>query len=390
MVTTLPRPVFELVARLAPLVKARRTEYAESTMRIPTENYRDPGIFAAEMQHVIGASPIAIAPSVAILGEDDYLTRQLPDGRFVIVARGKDGAARVLVNSCRHRGSRVVTDSGCARRFTCPYHGWRYDTSGALVGQPGRPGFDDVDLQDLSLVALPSEETFGFVWLLPDGSPGVAAHLGDFGAHLAVYDYASWKPNPAIEVEVAANWKGLLEAFFETYHFSFVHANSMVGTGSIANVVSFDAIGKHARIGVPTAMMQDLPDDAAPQEYHVTILYFVYPNLVIANSILGCELIDVRPGSAPDRSVLRHTYLSKIDPGLISNRTNEEYLEAIRQVIRDEDGPAISSAGAGIKDAAHDYVLLGRNEPGCQHIHRQIAAALELAAKPADECRDQS
>jgi choline monooxygenase len=266
MVTTLPRPVFELVTRLAPLVKARRTDYAESTMRIPMENYRDPGIFAAEMQLVMGGSPVAIAPSVAILGEDDYLTRQLPDGRFVIVARVKDGAARVLVNSCRHRGSRVVTDSGCARRFTCPYHGWRYDTSGALVGQPGRPGFDDVDLQDLSLVALPSEETFGIVWLLPDGSPGVAAHLGDFAEHLAVYDYASWKPNPAIEVEVAANW----------------------------------------------------------------------------------------------------------------------------QVIRDEDGPAISSAGAGIKDAAHDYVLLGRNEPGCQHIHRQIAAALELAAKPADEFRDLS
>jgi hypothetical protein len=123
-----------------------------------------------------------------------------------------------------------------------------------------------VDWQDLSLVALPSEETFGFVWLLPDGSPGVASHLGDFGAHLAVYDYAAWKPNPAIEVEVAA----------------------------------------------------------------------------------------------------------------------------IRQVIRDEDEPAISSAGGGIKDAAHDYVVLGRNEPGCQHIHRQIAAVLELAAKPADEFGDLS
>jgi choline monooxygenase len=383
MQTTLSTPVAELFPRVLALVKARRTEYAEATMRIPVANYRDPGVFQAEMRHVLGASPLPIVPSAAIRGEGDYLTRRLPDGRSVIVARGEDGIARVLVNACRHRGARVADGSGCARRFTCPYHGWSYDATGALVGQPGRPGFSDVDTAELGLAEVASEESFGFVWLVPAGSPGVTVHLGPFAEHLASYDYAAFEANAPIEVELPANWKCLLEAFFETYHFPFVHANSMVGQGTVPNIVAFDAFGAHARIGVPGAAMPSLPDDATAEDFHMSVLYFVYPNLIIANTVLGCELIEVRPGGAPDRSVLRHTFLAKVDPALVAAHSNEQYLEAIRAIVRDEDGPVISSSGGGIADAAHDFVLLGKNEPGCQHIHRQIAAALERAGQPA-------
>jgi choline monooxygenase len=387
MITTLSQPVAELFPRVLALVKAHTTEYAEATMRIPVANYRDPGVLQAEMRHVLGASPLAIVPSAAIRGHGDYLTRQLPDGRSVIVARGEDGIARVLVNACRHRGARVAADSGCTRRFTCPYHGWSYDATGALVGQPGRPGFGDIDLADLGLAELRSEESFGFVWLVPAGTPGVTDHLGTFAEHFASYDYGSFQASAPMEVELRANWKCLLEAFFETYHFPFVHANSMVGQGTVPNVVSFDAFGAHARIGVPGAAMRSLPVDAAADDFHMSVLYFVYPNLVIANTVLGCELIDVRPGGAPDRSVLRHTFLAKVDPALVAAHSSQEYLQAIRAIVRDEDGPVLSSAGGGIADAAHDFVLLGRNEPGCQHIHRQIASGLERAGRQAGEHR---
>lgn len=107
------------------------------------------------MEHVFGRSPIAILPSATIPGQGDYVTRQLPDGRSVVVIRGEDGATRVLLNVCRHRGARVAGKSGCARRLTSRYHGWSYDTTGALVGQPGRAGFDDVELSALGLVELP-------------------------------------------------------------------------------------------------------------------------------------------------------------------------------------------------------------------------------------------
>ncbi len=108
-----------------------------------------------------------MTPSRAISDSGDYLTLQLVD-RPVLVVRGGDGRARVLLNACRHRGAVVVQGSGCERRFTCPYHNWVYDTSGSLVGLPGRECFDDVDIAELGLVELPSEERHGFVWALRD------------------------------------------------------------------------------------------------------------------------------------------------------------------------------------------------------------------------------
>jgi phenylpropionate dioxygenase-like ring-hydroxylating dioxygenase large terminal subunit len=39
-----------------------------------------------------------------------------------------------LLNSCRHRGTKVCrADSGNARNFVCPYHGWTYERSGRLM-----------------------------------------------------------------------------------------------------------------------------------------------------------------------------------------------------------------------------------------------------------------
>ena len=51
----------------------------------------------------------------------------------VIIARGNDGEIRALINSCRHRGSRVCEErQGHCKTFVCPYHGWVYGTDGSL------------------------------------------------------------------------------------------------------------------------------------------------------------------------------------------------------------------------------------------------------------------
>ncbi len=39
-----------------------------------------------------------------------------------------------MLNRCNHRGSPVcIRDSGNAKRFTCPYHGWTYSSAGDLL-----------------------------------------------------------------------------------------------------------------------------------------------------------------------------------------------------------------------------------------------------------------
>jgi 5,5'-dehydrodivanillate O-demethylase len=76
--------------------------------------------------------------------------------------RGEDGVARILEGRCAHRG--VVLSVGrvegdCLR---CRYHGWKFDSSGQCVEQPGeRKSF----AAKVKIASYPVEEYFGFVWV---------------------------------------------------------------------------------------------------------------------------------------------------------------------------------------------------------------------------------
>ncbi len=56
-----------------------------------------------------------------------------------------------------------------------------------------------------------------------------------------------------------ANWKSVIEAFYEIYHFPYVHKDSLVGQATISNTVTFDVYGRHARIAVPGKGMSTSP-----------------------------------------------------------------------------------------------------------------------------------
>jgi len=41
--------------------------------------------------------------------------------------------ARAFLNACRHRGVSLAEGCGHGAGFVCPYHGWTYNTEGALI-----------------------------------------------------------------------------------------------------------------------------------------------------------------------------------------------------------------------------------------------------------------
>src|SRR6266566_2414498 len=117
---TIPRPVGELFPRVRQLVHERRTELAPSTMRVSAESYRDQAALDTELELVLGASPLVVAPSSSVAGPNDFLARSLL-GRQIVATRDEQGGTHVLVNVCRHRGALVAQGQGCGRRLTCPY-----------------------------------------------------------------------------------------------------------------------------------------------------------------------------------------------------------------------------------------------------------------------------
>ncbi len=386
---TAPGPIPALTPVVREMVRAGQGHLAPATMRIPNRFYTDPAIAAAELRTTF-AAPLLVAPSLRAAQPGNYFTTTLVDTP-VIVTRDGDQKAHVFVNACRHRGAQVVQGDGCSRRLTCPYHNWVYDTGGALVGMPGRDGFDDQDPVTLGLVELPSEERHGFIWAMrdPAATLDLDDHLGPLGPELD-----SWGMNyhvaGMLELELASNWKCALEAFQETYHFPYVHASSLVGQGTISNITSFDQFGRHHRLGVPIATIlddQDAQDALASDDRltdhavashpgeHVVAIYYIYPCTVIASSPLGGEMLQFMPGPTPQRSVVHHTVLSREPVAGEVAAFFEAYTPLIQAVVRDEDAPVIESSGIGLA-AGHTDVILGRNEVACQFAHGQVLADL--------------
>ena len=387
-VVTPPAPTIlgrtTLVRRAKELVQAQTTQMAEHVLEVPMGYYRDRDVFEREVES-LRHLPLALVHTSQVSAPNDYVVRDLL-GSSVLVTRDGEGVAHAFVNVCRHRGARVADGCGSERRHTCPYHAWTYDPQGTLVGLPGAAGFDEVDRADYGLVELPSEERHGFVWaVLTAGEDiDVAAHLGPLDAELAAWPFAGYQHLTNRLVDGGTNWKAVLEAFAENYHFAYVHRDSLIGQTTVTNTGLFDRFGLHHRLTFPGNWIADAPDGDhdEPLDY-VVFIYWVYPNLVLASTQVGLEIIDILPGASPTESTLLHGWAARFpaqdDETLAGYR---DLYEAVHAAVRDEDSAILHACGDAVRYGQHDHMLIGRNEIGVQNIVRAFSDALDLGITP--------
>lgn len=362
-------------------VLAKTTEMADDVLRVPLHYYNDPKNTEIEESSILRRVPIAILPSAQIPKNHDYVVRSVL-GDSLLVTRDGNGEAHVLLNYCRHRGAKPACGAGNARRFVCPYHAWNYDSSGALLRMPGAAGFNTVDKSDYGLVQLPTEEKYGFVWaVLTAGLPiDVDAHLGDFAAELAQWRYEDFGYHDDREFDSEVSWKGALEAFAEGYHFPFVHGESVIGMGAVANTHVYDEWGKHHRVGFPLVNITDLdtnPGGSWDPRDNMGVIYWIYPNLILANSPVGVEIIDMLPAGSPTRCTVRHSWMARY-PATDDNMTAfyDDIYNQVHAAVRDEDFAMLPQCGEGVRHGQHDHMLIGRNEIAVQHMIRVFADEL--------------
>jgi PAH dioxygenase large subunit len=117
-------------------------------------------IWRLEMERIFDRTWVFLAHETEIPKAGDFVSRNLGTAP-VILARDSDGAVHGLLNSCRHRGTKVCrADSGNTRNFVCPYHGWTYERSGRLLTTTFDRHFPkDVDFSELGLPLIPRLET---------------------------------------------------------------------------------------------------------------------------------------------------------------------------------------------------------------------------------------
>jgi choline monooxygenase len=379
------RPVGpEHVRRALALVDAHTTDMADEILTVPLSYYRDPARAERELR-LCRRTPLALAPSAQLPNPNDFVVREVL-GTSVLLTRDAQGTAHAFLNYCRHRGGKPATGCGNSRRHTCPYHAWSYDSAGRLVGIPGQEGFDGLPKENYGLVALPTEERHGFVWVvLTVGEPiDVAAHLGPLDAELAAWGLATSEYLTEREIKAGVNWKAAIEAFAENYHFPYVHAHSIVGQNTIANTAIYDAFGRHHRLGFPCPWIERARADTdADPLASMAFIYWIFPNLTLAMSSVGTEIIDILPSADPTDTghcVVRHGWMAtERAPNDAVQAGYADLYEAVHAAVRDEDCAVLRGCGEAARAGQHDHMVIGRNEIAVQHVVATFTQALGSA-----------
>lgn len=205
--------------------------YVTADWRVNARIYRDPDIFEEEMERIFGRSWVYVAHESEIPTAGDYKLAYVGTQEVVVTRGLEDGRVNVMFNRCRHRGAAVCQrETGTANVFRCSYHGWTYNSSGALLGVPFPGAYGDrfdksvMGLVHLSRVA--SYRGFIFASLTPD-VPDLTEYLGHARKYL---DYIANLAPGGVELSARAqklvyrgNWKLQLENTIDPYHFSITH-----------------------------------------------------------------------------------------------------------------------------------------------------------------------
>lgn len=182
-----------------------------------------------ERQAVFMREWICIGREDEITAAGDFLTHQIAEVP-VLVVRQPDGEISAFVNACAHRFACLVpADKGSAKRFTCRYHAWTYDTSGQLVRAPYMEMKDGFDTQQHRLRSLQVDTWEGFIYVTLAEHP--ATQLSEVLEPLRSevvgrYDMACYQTVLRESMEWAANWKNLIENFTESYHVPIAHGKT--------------------------------------------------------------------------------------------------------------------------------------------------------------------
>ncbi len=192
---------------------------------ISVDRYITDEFYELERKHLWSKVWVMAGRAEDIPNPGDYFTfgdLKVP----IVVVRGNDMKVRAYYNTCQHRGAPVVRDKvGCANQLRCQYHGWVYSIDdGSLVSIPDERDFIGFCREDKFLTTISCDVWQGWVFVNQD--PNAASLQEWFGVPFAQMEELAGEELRAVgprSMTIPCNWKVTAEAFFEVYHFKFIH-----------------------------------------------------------------------------------------------------------------------------------------------------------------------
>jgi len=185
---------------------------------VAREIYISPDIFEQELERVFGRAWLFVGHESQIPKPGDFVVSRM-GVEEVLLTRDRKNQIHVFLNTCRHRGMKVCRyDDGNALVFTCPFHGWSYDTDGRLVGVPHfKTAYkDNLDKSQFGLHEVAQMSNYyGSIWATWDPkAPSFEAYLGPYADTLRRCFEATDGTdagvelfNPVYKWRIPCNWK---------------------------------------------------------------------------------------------------------------------------------------------------------------------------------------
>ena len=195
---------------------------------IPAGRYSDPAFFELELDALYRRCWVYAAHTDELPEPGSYRVIRRT-GAPILVIRGDDGVVRAFYNTCRHRGAPVVRDAAgqAGSTLVCGYHAWSYRRDGTLKAVTDPRDFVDLRPECLGLVPVRCERYGSFVFVNedPDAEPlaQYLAPIARFFRHLPMHELKLVHRRP---IEIAGNFKVVLENFLEAYHFRLIHQHT--------------------------------------------------------------------------------------------------------------------------------------------------------------------
>jgi len=310
---------------------------AEKSFTLPSDWYISPEVFRDEHEAIFYRNWIYQGHRSDLPNPGDYMVGQVADqGIFII--RDAENKIHAFYNVCSHRAHPLLSGHGNCRLIVCPYHQWSYECSGKFRGARGRDALKEWIPDNANLKEIRLEELGGFLFVNLD--PTAQPLIEQAGTFLKnMYENCptldKFVRAERYEVEIAANWKTVIDNNHECYHCQSNHKTLM-------ELVDYDnkAVWSDDGITFTHSVEKKKLDNGAyalkPEEIQQEALFgFIWPTVIPlmypgSPSIAVFTIIPTGPETCRERWDF---YLTHPEP----NDQERRFIDYIKNVLVPED-----------------------------------------------------
>ena len=186
--------------------------------RLSVDRYLTREFHDLEVEKMWSRTWQAVCRESEIANCGDYFVYDIAKYSIVVTRTDKD-QLKAYRNACLHRGRQLRQNSGTAREFRCPFHGFRWNLDGEFQGAPCQWDFPHIVEEEFSLPQAQVDTWGGWVFINMDlEAESLQSYMGILPEH-----FLRWEPDKTykvmhVEKVIECNWKVGWEAFIESYH----------------------------------------------------------------------------------------------------------------------------------------------------------------------------